>query len=292
MEKIRTDSPVGPDRSKITHDIANFWDKTSLAVRAIWGPHIHHGYFKTGHETPIEAQEKLMEKLAALIKISPHDKILDVGSGMGGSSLYLAKKYSANVTGITLSPKQVDIASRAAREEQLPNVIFKVEDALSMESFSDNTFDVVWSLESCEQFYDKELFIRQAFRVLKPGGSLMLATWCSGAEEYDGAQAKKYVQLCLSLQLPYMPTINRYKKLLQQQGFEIREALNWAPQVEKSWDIGLASLRAHSLIKLFTMSGLRGLHFRKQARLMQEGFAQRRIEYGVFSARKPSINGM
>jgi tocopherol O-methyltransferase len=287
MEQIKTDNPIGTNRAVITRDIANFWDKTSLAVRAIWGPHIHHGYFETQRETPVEAQEKLMEKLAALIKISPHDKILDAGSGMGGSSLYLAKKYSANVTGITLSPKQVDIASRAAKEEQLPNVIFKVEDALSMGSLPDNAFDIVWSLESCEQFYDKELFIRQAFRVLKPGGSLMLATWCSGAEEYDGAQAKKYMQLCLSLQLPYMPTINCYTKLLQRQGFEIRHALNWAPQVEKSWDIGLASLRAHSLIQLFTMSGLRGLHFRKQAKLMQEGFAERRIEYGVFSAIKP-----
>jgi tocopherol O-methyltransferase len=287
MEKIKTDGPIGPDRKEITRDIANFWDKTTLAVRLIWGPHIHHGYFETYRETPVEAQEKLMEKLAALMNISPHDKILDAGCGMGGSSLYLAKRYSAKVTGITLSQKQVDIATSAAREDQIQDVVFKAEDALSMESFSENTFDIVWSLESCEQFYDKELFIRQAFRVLKPGGSLMLATWCSGAEEYDGAQAKKYMQLCISLQLPYMPTINRYTKLLQQQGFVIRDALNWAPHVEKSWDIGLTSLRAHSLFKLFTMSGWRGLYFRKQAKLMQEGFAQHRIEYGVFSAHKP-----
>jgi len=291
MEQIKTDSPIGPDRAAITRDIAHFWDKTSLAVRAIWGPHIHHGYFETYDETPVEAQEKLMEKLAGLIRISPHDKILDVGSGMGGSSLYLADKYSANVTGITLSQKQVNIASHAAKERQIQNVTFKVEDALTMESFADNTFDVVWSLESCEQFYDKALFIRQAYRVLKPGGSLMLATWCSGAEEYEGAQAKQYIELCISLQLPYMPTINRYTILLQQQGFAIRHTLNWAPQVEKSWEIGLASLRAHSMFKLFTMSGWRGLRFRNQAKLMQEGFAQHRIQYGVFTATKPLVNG-
>lgn len=289
MENIKTDSPIGPDRTKITRNIANFWDKTSLAVQMIWGPHIHHGYFETHRETPVEAQEKLMEKLSALIQISPRDKILDVGSGMGGSSLYLAKKYSANVTGITLSQKQVEIASHAAREEQLQNVIFKVEDALSMESFSDNIFDVVWSLESCEQFYDKELFIRQAFRVLKPGGSLMLATWCSGAEEYGGVQAKKYKQLCLSLQLPYMPTINRYKDFLQRQGFVIREALNWAPQVKKSWEIGLASLRTHSLWKIFQLSGWQGLLFMKKAKLMQQGFKEGRVEYGVFAAHKPFL---
>ena len=292
MEQIKTDSPIGPDRAAITRDIANFWDKTSLAVRAIWGPHIHHGYFETRQETPLEAQEKLMEKLAELIHISRHDKILDVGSGMGGSSLYLAKKYSAKVTGITLSQKQMNIASHAAREQKVQDVVFKVEDALSMQSFSESTFDVVWSLESCEQFYDKALFLRQAFRVLKPEGRLMLATWCSGAEEYDGAQAKQYRELCASLQLPYMPTMNRYTQLLQQQGFVVRKIFNWAPQVKKSWEIGLASLHAHSLFKLFAMSGWRGLHFRKQARLMQAGFAQHRIEYGVFTATKSKLNAL
>jgi tocopherol O-methyltransferase len=287
MDRLKTDRPVMQDRSKITRDIARFWNKTSLAIRTVWGPHIHHGYFETYRETPLEAQEKLIEKLVALLEISPQDNILDAGCGMGGSSLYLAKRFFARVTGITLSQKQVDIATEAAKNEQIANVSFKVEDALSLASFADHSFDVVWSLESCEQFYDKRLFIQQAFRVLKPGGRLMLATWCSDAEEYEGLQAGKYIKFCDSLQLPYMPTINHYAKLLQQQGFAVKDVLNWSPHVEKTWEIGLASLRAHSLLKIITMSGWRGLFFRKQAKMMQQGFDQHRVEYGVFSAHKP-----
>jgi tocopherol O-methyltransferase len=287
MEKIKTDSPVLRNREEITRDIATFWNKTSEGFRMVWGPHIHHGYFEGRSETPVEAQEKLIEKLLDLLDISPQDKILDAGCGMGGSSLYLAKKYNATVTGVSLSQLQVDMATHSAEKEELKNVRFIVEDALSLASFSDNEFDLVWSLESCEQFYDKELFIQQAFRVLKPGGDLMLATWCSGSDVYDGLEAKKYQKLCAAFQLPYMPTINRYMQLLQRQGFAVTQALDWSSHVKESWDVGLADLKAHSLIKIFKNSGWRGMLFIKNARLMKYGFDEGRVGYGVFVARKP-----
>jgi tocopherol O-methyltransferase len=286
METIKTDSPIPHDRLKITREIADFWNKTSKAWQTIWGPHIHHGYFESHRETPVEAQEKLIEKLLVPLEISPQDKILDVGCGMGGSSLYLAKKYRATVTGITLSQKQVDMATQLAKEASIENVNFKVEDALSLESFSDNSFDIVWSLESCEQFYDKQRFIQQAFRVLKPGGRLMLATWCSGADEYAGSQAEQYRKLCAALQLPYMPTIDCYAHLLQQQGFIIGHKLDWSTHVKQTWAVGLASLRSYSFLKIFRMSGWRGLLFARQGKLMQEAFNQQRVTYGVFFAGK------
>jgi tocopherol O-methyltransferase len=286
VEKIKTDRPITHDRPEITREIADFWNKTSEAWQAIWGPHIHHGYFEHHHETPIEAQEKLIEKLLALVEISPQVEILDVGCGMGATSVYLAKKYRASVTGITLSRKQVDMATRLAREHRVENVSFKVEDALSLASFRDNSFDIVWSLESCEQFYDKQMFIQQAFRVLKPGGRLMLATWCSGAEEYAGLQAKQYRKLCISLQLPYMPTIDCYATLLQQNGFIIDHGLDWSANVKETWAVGLASLRNFSFLRIFKMSGWRGLLFGRQGKLMREAFDQQRVRYGVFWACK------
>ena len=287
METIKTSSPVGPDRSKTTRRIVDFWNKTSRAWQTVWGPHIHHGYFESHRETPVQAQEKLIEKLVDFLEISPGAEILDAGCGLGGSSLFLAKKYGACVTGITLSQKQVDIATGLARKEQINNVNFKVEDALSLASFPDNSFDIVWSLESCEQFYDKQLFIQQAFRVLKPGGNLILATWCSGAEEYQGLQARKYKKLCISLQLPYMPTIGHYSKLLQKQGFVTKPAQDWSANVKDTWKVGMASLRKHSLLQIFKLSGWRGLIFGKQVLNMHEAFIQDRIKYGVFSASKP-----
>lgn len=63
--KIRTSQPVMADRDKTMRKIADFWNKTSEGWRAIWGPHIHHGFYEHTDQitvTPIEAQEHLIEK--------------------------------------------------------------------------------------------------------------------------------------------------------------------------------------------------------------------------------------
>jgi tocopherol O-methyltransferase len=285
---LKTDHPILQDRAEITHKIAAFWNQTSAGWRAIWGPHLHHGYYeKNVALSPLEAQENLLHKITDKFHIEPRCLVLDVGCGMGGSSIYLAKKFAAVVTGITLSQKQIAIATEEAHRENISNIQFKIEDALSLASFEDDSFDVVWSLESCEQFFDKKLFLEQAYRVLKPGGKLMLATWCSSCEEYTGTEARKYQNLCEAFDLPYMPTINHYRTILEKQNFIITETLDWTAQVENSWKIGLSLTKAFSFWQLFKLGGLRGLKMVKQLKFMQQAFHEKRVKYGVFLASKP-----
>lgn len=286
--KVKTDQPIILNREKITKKIAAFWDQLSESWRTVWGPHIHHGYYETAQFiNPEEAQEKLIEKLAELLVIAPKAKILDVGCGMGATSLILAEKYQAQVTGITISQKQVAIATQQAQEKNIKNVSFKIEDALALESMEDNSFDILWSLESCEQFYDKNLFIQQAYRVLKPGGKILLATWCSSHDEYTGRFAKKYQKLCFAFDVPYMPTIECYRKLLSAQNFTVNTTLDWSTFVQKSWDVGLSLLNAYNFFQLIKMGGWRGFRFAQQIKMMHDAFQQNRVRYGVFVATKP-----
>lgn len=284
---VHTNHPILENRNEITSKIAKFWDQLSLGWSKIWGIHIHHGYYENNEAiSPREAQEKLIEKLAEMLPISSNSQILDVGCGMGGSSVFLAKNYSARVTGITLSSKQISIANQHAQAHNVKNVTFKIEDALTLKSFADNTFDIVWSLESCEQFFDKNLFIKNAYRVLKPGGHLLLATWCSDQDQYENQLAKDYKKLCLAFDLPYMPTMGHYRTLLTMQNFNIQTELDWSHNVEKSWDIGISLLNSYSFIKILFMSGWRGLRFAQQIKLMNKAFQEQRVRYGTFIAQK------
>lgn len=283
---IKTDQPILKDRVKTMHLVANFWDKISEGWHKIWGPHIHHGYYEEMKETPLEAQEKLITKLTELLEILPNSKILDIGCGMGGSSFYLAKQFNASVNGITLSNKQMLIANKFADEKKIKTVQFSIEDALSLASFNDNSFDIAWSLESCEQFFDKELFIKQVYRKLKSGGQLLLATWCSDQEQYQEKSAQKYKKLCTAFDLPYMPTMEHYKQLLTQRGFHLQHYLDWSEKVKRSWDIGISLLDAYSFLKILKTSGWRGLRFTKQIKMMRDAFNEGRVKYGVFVAVK------
>jgi MPBQ/MSBQ methyltransferase len=121
-----------------------------------------------------------MMKLGGIeASVDSNAKVLDVGCGVGGTSRYLAKRLGkgASVTGITLSPNQVKRATELAVEQSVPNAKFTVMNALDME-FQDNTFDIVWACESGEHMPDKEAYINEMMRVLKPGGKFVMATWC------------------------------------------------------------------------------------------------------------------
>lgn len=284
---IRTDEVLIPNREQISHQIAKFWDQISEGWRMVWGEHIHHGYYENNQQlTPKEAQEKLIEKLCARLPISAGMQILDAGCGMGGSSMYLSEKYAAHVLGITLSSKQASIARQQAEERNIKNVTFKVEDALALSSMQDNSFDLVWSLESCEQMFDKALFAKQVFRVLKPGGKFLLATWCSSQNSFVGQLAKKYKKLCLAFDLPYMPTTEWYSAMLVKQQFILTEVLDWSHFVKKSWDIGISLVNAYSFFRILKMAGWRGWRFAQQVKMMQEAFHTGRVHYSVFLAEK------
>ena len=154
-----------------------------------WGEHIHLGYYTEAERAKgykkknfIEAKYDFVEEMLKWSGADKPAKILDVGCGIGGTSRYLANKFpESKVTGITLSPNQVRRGTELAAERGLGNVNFQVMDALAME-FPDNSFDLVWACESGEHMPDKAAYVNEMVRVLKPGGTLAIATWCQREE--------------------------------------------------------------------------------------------------------------
>ena len=158
-----------------------------------WGEHIHLGWYTdkdmakgagtllgSNVKDFIEAKFDFVDKMLEWSECPPEPaRVLDVGCGIGGTSRHLAKSLGPNskVQGITLSPNQVKRATELAAEQNLPNASFQVMNALAMD-FPDDTFDLVWACESGEHMPDKKKYVEEMVRVLKPGGRLVIATWC------------------------------------------------------------------------------------------------------------------
>ena len=158
-----------------------------------WGEHIHLGWYTNEDMAKgagtllgsnvkdfIEAKFDFVDKMLEWSECPPEPaRVLDVGCGIGGTSRHLAKSLGPNskVQGITLSPNQVKRATELAAEQNLPNASFQVMNALAMD-FPDDTFDLVWACESGEHMPDKKKYDEEMVRVLKPGGRLVIATWC------------------------------------------------------------------------------------------------------------------
>src|SRR5262249_52774457 len=93
--------------------IRSHYELSTVFYRLLWGRHIHHGLW-TADEPPAVAQRQLIEELAHAAGIRSGESLLDVGCGMGGSAIHLARQMQCSVTGITLSSVQRSWAAAAA----------------------------------------------------------------------------------------------------------------------------------------------------------------------------------
>jgi len=175
--------------------IRNHYDVTTLFYRLLWGRHIHHGLWNAG-ESPQVAQRQLTETLAREAGIQGGEVVLDVGCGMGGSSIHLAKKLGCDVTGITLSPFQRLWAAMSSRWHRASNkTTFHCLDAEQAE-FDAESFDIVWSIECTEHLFDKQAFFQKAANWLKPGGRIAICAWLAGDKLHDDAAVQQVYDVC------------------------------------------------------------------------------------------------
>src|SRR5207237_1584583 len=107
-------------------------------------------------------ERRLIDRLATAAELKSGDRVLDVGCGMGGSTIELASRYGCDVTGVTLSPVQRAWARLSAAWSGVGRrVRFRCADAEQVR-FPAASFDVVWNVECSEHFFDKPAFFQRA----------------------------------------------------------------------------------------------------------------------------------
>src|SRR3989454_3880109 len=142
--------------------IKEHYDSLAFIYRTFWGDHIHHGLFLEGDESPDDAQVKLVDYCIQLLDLRGSEEVLDVGCGHGGTLLYLARRLDCTGTGLTISPKQARIARENADKANTDGKLRFIVDDADAFHFPTASFDLVWTMESSEHFFNKAQFFRTA----------------------------------------------------------------------------------------------------------------------------------
>jgi tocopherol O-methyltransferase len=271
--------------------IQEFYDASSGLWESVWGEHMHHGYY--GPEGKLkkdrrQAQIDLIEALLDWAGVDQATNILDVGCGIGGSTLQLARQFNAQATGITLSPKQAQRArQRAASAGIAYKANFQVANALEM-PFADDRFDLVWSLESGEHMPDKEQFLRECCRVLKPGGVLVVATWChrDGPPALTVAEEQLLSQVYELFHLPYVISLAEYGAIARSLPLYQVQSADWSKAVAPFWDVVIDSAMNPQALLGLLGSGWTTIRGALALEPMQRGLANGTITYGMICGRK------
>lgn len=283
-----TSSPL----ANLNQRIQAFYDASSQLWEQTWGEHMHHGYYGADGQIQKErrqAQIDLIEELLRWARVEQPTQVLDVGCGIGGSSLYLAEKYGARVTGITLSPVQAERATQRAREAgRADRVSFQVADALHL-PFADQSFDLVWSLESGEHMADKVKFLQECYRVLKPGGLFLMATWChrpTGDQPLTTEEKNHLEAIYRVYCLPYVISLPQYEAIAQSLGFQSIQTADWSTAVAPFWDRVISSALNPAAWWGLLQAGWSTIQAALSLGLMRQGYQQGLVRFGLLAAKR------
>ena len=263
--------------------ISKFYDTGTKTYLRLYGPHFHDGYYTSGRESQRQAQEDLIIRLAGLAGITRGTRVLDVGCGVGGSSIWLAKNREAVTTGITISQVQVNIAKRLAGKSGVSSE-FHLMDAMNIQL--DKKFDVIWIVDALVHLPDQHQFLQSSFDYLTPGGKLVIFDWML---KDDAVSSNRVEQVIEDMLLSGLVSMAGYQRTLTSAGYHISHAEDVTSYTVKTWQDALSVTRKFSFftgLGEIIMRPAISLKFLRAVLGMRREMLAGRIRSGIIVAEK------
>src|SRR5215813_15328941 len=210
-------------------------------------------------------------RLAELVGFTGTERVLDVGSRVGGPSRYLAWRYGCPVSGVDLTAEFVRVAEMLTR---LTGLVDKVDyrhgDALEL-PFEEQSFDVVWSQNAAMNIADRERLYREMRRVLKLGGRLALQEVAAG----PGGPPHYPVPWAREPRISFLFTPQATRERLEQTGFRV---LLWQDTSEPSLEAARRRAQAAEMPAALGQHVAHGADWPMMARNSLRNLEERRTE--------------
>lgn len=158
--------------------------------------------------------------------------VVDLCSALGAPARQIAAKYGVQVKGVDMTKTMLEKARERTTKAGLDSTIEFFEGNVMHLPFEDGSFDIVWGQEAWCYVTDKEKLIKEAYRVLKPGGKIGFTDWI-----ITGAITNQELDpLYDTMAFPYMECFKGYQELLKKNGFKILKAEDQTEAFAKCFD--------------------------------------------------------
>ncbi len=247
------DAPIDPSDSYDGSDAV-----FRLLRLATWGsPLMNLGYF--GFRGPLaflntianveSAQHRLVRKTVDLLDVKGDQRVLDVACGRGKSSFIIqCLNPTATVVGLDLLEHHIDVATTLFGNTK--NLSYVAGNAMLLD-FPDESFDRVMCLEAAFHFPDRGQFLSESFRVLRPGGRLVVVdfAWNTDADRVhrDDPRTRQVRKIW---QWDDLSSVSEYERTAARLGLFVSGRHDWSKQVTRPIQTQLRALTALTKTKL------------------------------------------
>jgi tocopherol O-methyltransferase len=213
--------------------VREFYDKAVHCYQSIMGDTWHHGDPEAEQRgaSVLEAAQALEEKVIAAAQLAPGSFAIDFGAGVGGPTVYMAKRSGATLVGLSnndgLSQRARALAQEAGIAESVCFITTGDDDYKTLLPFVSGSVDAVIFYESVCHLPDKAAFFRAASRVLRPRGRLVGIDWLQrpfGEYQTDAQIAAIMQPVNELICIPWHGSLASYRALISDAGLEVTMA--------------------------------------------------------------------
>jgi len=158
-------------------DVVNLYNTLSPVMQlAVGGDMLNFGYWDEKDTSPIDAQNRLCDKIGKIAELNSANSLLDIGSGLSSPAIMWARLYpNIDISCLNINYTQLQLAKKIVKEKIPNSVIHEINSTSTMLPFSTNSVERIIALESAKHFKPFSNFISESHRVLKKDGIFTFA---------------------------------------------------------------------------------------------------------------------
>lgn len=262
--------------------VSRFYDAVTSFYAFAWGATFHFSPRRPG-ETLGASQRRHDEEIGELLRLRPEMAVADIGCGIGGPLVNIARATGASITGINFNADQIRRGEDRVRRAGLSaSGTFLYADYMDV-PLEDGTFDALYSFEALCHAPNRRQAFAELHRLLKPGAEAAVVDWCltDAFDVGDPHHNEIRARIESTNATPELPTTDEYVEIVRNAGFELIRAVDQQAEAgnpETPWymalqgrDLSLSSFARIPAGRALTASVTRML---ERLRLLPDGMSE------------------